>query len=165
MKRYWLPACTLLLACVAHVQPAAAQSQPAAAQSQPACQWLTEGTAATLLGGPATTQSARFLPSGEDSCTFSLVQDQTSSLLEVVLGPSARNPCPPSSPALRGIGNEALLCRPDPTATRTRISSRVRSTYFTVTLTLLGQNAKAISLAKQNDLVERAAEQVAGNLN
>jgi hypothetical protein len=45
------------------------------------------------------------------------------------------------------------------------VSSRVRTLYFTISLTIQGTANPPIPLNKQRDIVERVAEQVAGNLD
>jgi hypothetical protein len=45
------------------------------------------------------------------------------------------------------------------------INSRVRTLYFTISLTIKGTASPTIPLDKQKDIVERSAEQVAGNLD
>jgi hypothetical protein len=137
---------------------------PVAAHAEAPCQWFSEGSASTLLGGPAVALSARFLPSGEGACSFSLRQERTSYLIEIAIGPSVTNACPSGSPLLRGIGNEALACRLAPSATRqiSKVSSRVRSTYFTASLTVDGPSG--LTASKQEEIAHVVAEQVAGNL-
>jgi len=86
--------------------------------------------------------------------------------LEVIVESTPRTTCPPASPKLPGIGNEAVACRlqRSPNETVDMVSSRVRTLYFTVSLKIQGAANPGIPLNKQRDIVERAAEQVAGNL-
>jgi len=133
--------------------------------AQTACKWFTEGSAAALLNGPVTANST-LLPSGEGSCTFSLQKDTTQYSLEISVSNSAHGSCQPESQKLTGIGNEALLCKSSrsPGETVEEVNSRVRTTYFTVSLKIRGPSASAMSPAKQQDLLQQVAEQVAGNL-
>jgi hypothetical protein len=75
-------------------------------------------------------------------------------------------PAPPASQKLLGIGNEAVACRlqRSPNDAVEMVSSRVRRLYFTVSLKIQGAANPGIPPSKQRDIVERAAEQVAGNL-
>ncbi len=137
----------------------------AIANAQPVCRWLTEGSAATLLGGPVTV-SARLLPSGEGSCAFSRQQGTSFYLLEITVANSALAACPPGSQKLSGIGNEAVECKSTRSSGETIdvVSSRVRAVYFTTGLTVRGKNTSAVPTSKQS-VVQQVAEQVAGNLD
>jgi hypothetical protein len=136
------------------------------AHSQSACKWFTDGSAAALLGGPVTV-SAKSLPSGEGSCTYSLQQVTTLYLLEISVANSAHGSCPQGSQKLAGIGNEAFVCRFDrlPHEIVEEVNSRVRNMYFTVSLTIRGTSTSVMSPGKRQDVVQQVAEQVAGNLN
>ena len=78
----------------------------------------------------------------------------------------AADSLPPASQKLLGIGNEAVACRVQrsPNDAIELVNSRVRRLYFTVSLKIQGAANPGIPLSKQRDIVERAAEQVAGNL-
>ena len=134
-------------------------------RAEPVCPWLTQGSAAAMLGGDVSSV-IKLTPAGEGSCAFSLQQGVTTYSLEVVVESTQRTTCPPTSPNLPGIGNEAVACRLQlsPNETVDVVSSRVRTLYFTVSLKIQGTANPGIPLNKQRDIVERAAEQVAGNL-
>ena len=129
------------------------------------CPWLTQGSAVALLGGEVSAV-IKYMPSGEGSCIFSLQQGAAKYSLEIVVESTRRITCPPTSPKLQGIGNEASACRLQrlPNETVDMVSSRVRTLYFITGLTIRGAANPGIPLNKQRDIVERAAEQVAGNL-
>jgi hypothetical protein len=140
----------------------------AQAQEQPTCPWLTAGTAAATLDGPALstvklTGSAEQL---EGNCTFTLTQGVVLSTLEIVVTRTPKPACPSNSPKLTGIGNEATVCRLDrsPTEVRYAIDSRVRDLYLRTSLAIQGASPTSKNTANQQQLLERVAEQVTGNL-
>jgi len=136
-----------------------------ALRAGPVCPWLTQGSAAAMLGGDVFAV-IKLTPAGEGSCVFSFQRGVAMYSLEVVVGSTPRSTCPPASPKLPGIGNEAVACRlqRSPNDAVEVVSSRVRTLYFTVSLKIQGATNPGIPLNKQRDMVERAAEQVAGNL-
>jgi hypothetical protein len=136
-----------------------------ALHAEPVCPWLTQGSAAAMLGGDVASV-IKLTPHGEGSCVFSLQQGAATYSLEVVVESTPRTACPPASQKLLGIGNEAVACRlqRSPNDAIEIVSSRVRRLYFTVSLKIQGAANPGISHNKQRDIVERAAEQVAGNL-
>ncbi len=137
-----------------------------ALQAEPVCPWLTQGSAAALLGGNVSAV-IKLSPAGEGSCVFSLEQGGTTYSLEVIVGSTLRTTCPPASPKVPGMGNEAVSCRLQRSLNETVevVSSRVRAVYFSTNLTIQGTTKPGIPLNQQRDIVERAAEQVAGNLD
>jgi hypothetical protein len=137
-----------------------------ALRAEPVCPWLTQGSAAAMLGGDVSAV-IKLTPPDQGSCAFSRRQGTTTYVLEVVVESTSRTICPPASPKLPGIGNEAVACRlqRSPNEAAEVVSSRVRTLYFTVSLTSRGMANPASPLDKQKDIVERAAEQVAGNLD
>jgi hypothetical protein len=136
-----------------------------ALRAEPVCPWLTQGTAAAMLGGDVSAV-IKLTPPGQGSCVFSLQQGTATYSLEVVVESTPRTTCPPASPKLPGIGNEAVACRlqRSPNETVDMVSSRVRTLYFAVSLKVQGTANPLIPPNKQRDIVERAAEQIAGNL-
>jgi hypothetical protein len=132
----------------------------AAARAQSACPWLTEGTAAAMLGGP-TTATTNILPSSNGTCTFTFHQGASPSSLEITVAPNRPALCPVNSKALPAIGNEALIC----TAGNSDIvTARVRTLYFTIRLTIGSTQSPPVSAAERQTIVQRIAEQVAGSL-
>ena len=136
-----------------------------ALRAEPVCPWLTKGTAAAMLGGDVSAV-IKLTPPEQGSCAFTLQQGTATYSLEVFVENTPHTTCPPASPKLPGIGNEALSCtlHRSPNETAEVISSRVRTLYFTVSLTTKGTATPTSLVSKQKDIVERAAEQVAGNL-
>ncbi len=136
-----------------------------ASRAEPVCPWLTQGSAAAMLGGDVSSV-IKLAPPAEGSCAFSLQQGAAKYSLEVVVESTPRTACPPASQKLLGIGNEAVACRVQrsPNDAIELVSSRVRRLYFTVSLKTQGAANPGIPLSRQRDIVERAAEQVAGNL-
>jgi hypothetical protein len=137
-----------------------------ASRAEPVCPWLTQGSAAAMLGGNVSAVIKLTQPE-HGSCAFTLQQGATTYVLEVVVESTPRTTCPPTSQKLLGIGNEAVACRlqRSPNEAAEVISSRVRMLYFTVSLTTQGSPNPTLPLNKPKDIVERAAEQVAGNLD
>jgi hypothetical protein len=137
-----------------------------ALRAEPVCPWLTQGSAAAMLGGDVSAV-IKLTPPEQGSCAFTLQQEATTYVLEVVIESTPRTTCPPASAKLPGIGNEAVACRlqRSPNEFVDVVSSRVRTLYFTVSLTLRGTTLSPTPLDKQREIVEQAAEQVAGNLD
>ena len=128
------------------------------------CPWLTQGTAAKILGGDVTV-TANVSDSGEGSCKFTREQGSPDSL-EILVSKATLAGCPADSIPLRAIGNEAVMCR---RADRLgegvqMISSRVRDQHFTVTITTRGHEKAAKAQDPQDEPIARIAEQVAGSL-
>src|SRR5271170_907261 len=136
-----------------------------ALRAEPVCPWLTQGSAAAMLGGDVSAV-IKLTPPEQGSCAFLLQRGAATYSLEVVVESTPRTVCPPASPKLLGIGNEAVACRlqRSPNETVDMVSSRVRILYPTVSLKVQGTANPLIPPNKQRDIVERAAEQVAGNL-
>lgn len=134
------------------------------ARGATACPWLTQGSAAALLGGEVTS-AVTATETNEGSCTFSRTRGTTSSL-EVTVQKGTLAGCPESSRKLKAIGNEALLCAIAPSANESgeEVSGRVRDSFFTIVLRVRGPGKAGMSLDAQRVAVEQAAEQVAGNL-
>jgi hypothetical protein len=137
-----------------------------ALRADPVCPWLTQGSAAAMLGGDVSAV-IKLTPPDQGSCAFSRREGTTTYVLEVVVENASHTICPPTSTKLPGIGNEAVACRlqRSPNEAVEVISSRVRTLYFTVSLTSRGPSKPTSPLDNQKDIVERAAEQVAGNLD
>lgn len=140
---------------------------------QTACPWLNTATAAGLLGGPSVlsmtetsdhVNACLFRQSElaeEDSLRIAVtvMTDEKSAVRSITsLNESCRGPALP----LRGIGNDAVLCRDDEgKLLGEEVVGRVRNNVFTVTLRSGTRSTVADDLAEK---AEMAAEQVAGNL-
>jgi hypothetical protein len=81
-----------------------------ALRAEPVCPWLTQGSAAAMLGGNVSAV-VKLTPPEQGSCAFTLQQGATTYVLEVVVESTPRTTCPPASAKLLGIGNEAVACR------------------------------------------------------
>jgi hypothetical protein len=135
------------------------------APAQTTCPWLTQGTAATWLQGPATV-STNLLSANEGTCTFTLHQDNALYTLEITVSATNHPRCPASSKPLTGIGNEAILCAANHSRNQTTdtITSRIRDRYLTVQLTITAKNTNPMPPDQRQAIVQQAAEEVAGNL-
>lgn len=124
------------------------------------CPWLTEGTAATALGGDVTV-TVNKADTDEGSCKFSREPD----FLDIQVSKAALTACPGGSMELKGIGNEATRCNSPGSHGHSSemVSSRVRDLYFTVTLARR-QKSGTKPADPQNDALEQVAEEVAGSL-
>ena len=138
-----------------------AQSVAAAHHS---CAWLTEGSAAGLLGGEVT-PTASLSDTGEGSCKFIRRQEPFDSL-EVTVSKTALPTCPPDSTKLIGVWNPTSMCKilGPRGLTAELISGRVRECYFTLTIDFSKRKMPPQSTEIREDLMAQVADQVAGNL-
>jgi len=127
------------------------------------CPWLTTGSAAMVLGGPATA-AVQVSDTGEGACTFTR-QDSSKSVLKIAVSQKTLESCPADSPKPRGIGNEAALCKARRSSDEVveLVVSRVRNLHFTVSLAIPVDASPGAGLT-QEDAVKQIAEQVAGSL-
>jgi hypothetical protein len=152
----FLLAASSLAAQQAPYSKPAGQNPPSAVSQQPACLWLTQGSAEKYLGGDVSLQlSSPDTP--KRFCRF--VQQQSQESLEIRVSKDALLSCPAASAALRGIGNQASMCKA-PGAHGEMVSGRVRDFFFSVTHS---SRTKKTSTG-QDDALAQIAEQVAGNL-
>lgn len=164
MRALLLPA--LLFACCASLAASQSTAPNAAPQAQPAppaaCPWLTQGSAARVLGGDVSVTVTVTNP-GEGACRFSRGNSPTESL-EILVGAASSTACPENGAALTGIGNEAVRCRLPGAhgAMAEMVSGRVRDVHFA--LILREHKRPPRSSDEQDDPLEQLAEQVAGNL-
>ena len=131
---------------------------------QTICPWLTQGSAATALGGDVSV-TVSVLSTGEGTCKFK-VQHGSLNSLEIMVSKTKLPNCPAESTKLIGIGNEAVRCTFPSSIGETveMVSGRVRDVHMNVTLTTHGENAPATPSARPGDVLEQIAEQVAGYL-
>ena len=161
----WL--CCSLAVLGQYAAPVAPQT-PAAntAQKKPpvVCPWLSQGTAAKMLGGDVSV-TANVSDSGEGDCKFTRDQGPPDTL-EIVMSKAALPGCQGDGVPLRGIGNEAAMCRRAGPRGEVieMISSRVRDQHFTVTINSRGLEKTANAQDAQEEPIARIAEQVAGSL-
>jgi hypothetical protein len=123
---------------------AASVHAQAAAAAHHGCAWLTEGSAASLLGG----------------------RQEPFDSLEVTISKSALPTCPPNSTNLVGVGNPTSMCKISGAhgLTAVLISGRVRDFYFTVSVDYSKRKAPPQTTELRVDLMAQVADQVAGNL-
>jgi hypothetical protein len=115
-----------------------------------ACPWVTEGSAAKVLGGPVHAILNVASPT-QGTCTFAKTtrpQDQ----LKVLVGAGNIPSCPAGSAKVIGVGDQASRCHLPHSAQM--ISGNVRAVDMAITLS--GNQA--------DDALQQIAEQVAGNL-
>jgi hypothetical protein len=136
----------------------AAQNYPAkkAASSAPpssggaTCPWLTEGSAAKVLGGEVHAILNVVSPT-QGTCTF-VKTGRPQEQLKVVVGAGNIPSCPAGSAKVIGVGNQASRCHLPHSAQM--ISGNVRAVDMAITL----------SGNQTEDAIQQIAEQVAGNL-
>jgi hypothetical protein len=118
----------------------------------PACPWLTEGSAANVLGGQVHVILNVASPT-QGTCTFvktARPRDQ----LKVLVGAGNIPSCPAGSAKVIGVGDQASRCHLPHSAQM--ISGSVRTVEMAITL--------SGSSANQTEDIQQIAEQVAGNL-
>ena len=116
----------------------------------PSCPWVTEGSAAKVLGGEVHAILNVASPT-QGTCTFvktSRPQEQ----LKVLVGAGNIPSCPAGSARVIGVGNQASRCHLPHSAQM--ISGNVRAVDMAITL----------SGNQPDDALQQIAEQVAGNL-
>jgi hypothetical protein len=116
----------------------------------PACPWVTEGSAAKVLGGEVHAILNVASPT-QGTCTFvktSRPQEQ----LKVLVGAGKIPSCPAGSAKVIGVGDQASRCHLPHSAQM--ISGNVRAVDMAITL----------SGNQTEDALQQIAEQVAGNL-
>jgi hypothetical protein len=109
----------------------------AAAHAQPnaACPWLTEGTAAKVLGGEVTV-TAQSSGNWDGSCRFTSGMGSSRQKIDIQIGKVNTHPCPQGSTIVSALGNEAMRCQVigpqnEPAAI---IAGRVRDAFFVVSM-------------------------------
>ncbi len=141
---------------------------PAVVRAQQVCPWLTEGTAAALMGGDI--RASVHVSADEGICEFSRSADGDRNgavlgeglHLRIAVGRQQPRECATGEP-LTGIGENSVLCAADVEGKhKLMIRGRVRNTYFLLTLTAM--EASATDMASLRRTLEQVAEEVAGNL-
>jgi hypothetical protein len=147
------------------VLAAAIQAQtPAPSATAKSCPWLTEGSAARVLGAPVSV-SVNVSDAGEGSCMFSLKQG-SGGTIKIEVSKSALLSCGKDGTAMIGVGNEATRCKlpgsSDPNAEL--VNGRVRSMHFNIVVHANGKTGSTSSSDAHDDDLQKTAESVAGNL-
>src|SRR5277367_5104999 len=125
------------------------------------CPWLTSGSGAKALGG-AVLVTVQVSGPGEGFCTFART-DTATATLRIVVQKAATDSCPPGSPKLTGVGNEAVKCvLKRPGNSSEMVVGRVREMHFSLTITR--PSARNAEGKQADSMIEQVAEQVAGNL-
>jgi hypothetical protein len=125
-------------------------SSSPSSSAAPTCPWLTEGSAAEVLGGEVHAILNVASPT-QGTCTFvksARPQDQ----LKVLVGAGNIPSCPAGSAKVIGVGDQASRCHLPHSAQM--ISGNVRTVDMAITL----------SGKQPDDALQQIAEQVAGNL-
>lgn len=137
--------------------------QAHASQAQRTCPWLTQGTAAAVLGAPP--DLTLKLADPEGTCTFTLARGATLSTLQIIVTAKPQPLCASGGERLTGLGNEATFCQVHHAAAYDSVvvTGRVRTLYFSTTLVFRGSHAPA-GPETPRESVQRLAEQVVGNL-
>lgn len=154
--RFILPLLLFVVAGIARAQPA------------PNCPWLSTGSAAIALGGDVTV-TAHSESNWEGACRFERQAASQKRAIDIHISKANGHPCPSVSRKLRALGNEAVECR-RVTANGNHadtIAGRVRDAWFEVTITGVPdvpRELPADSDPNRANMLERIAEQVAGNL-
>jgi hypothetical protein len=132
-------------------------------RSQTTCPWLTQGSASRVLGGDVSAKVS-VSNTGEGSCRF-LREQKSPDTLKILVSKNALASCPTESKELKGIGNQAAMCRAPFAHSKDveMVSGRVRHLHFTVTLTSREQKSPVKLPDVQGDALEQIAEQIAGN--
>jgi hypothetical protein len=126
-----------------------AQNSPPSS-ADPVCPWLTEGSAAKVLGGPVQV-ILNVASATQGTCTF-VKTARPQERLKVLVGAGNIPSCPPGSARVIGVGNQASRCHLPHSAQM--ISGNVRAVDMAITL----------SGNQTEDAIQHIAEQVAGNL-
>jgi hypothetical protein len=126
--------------------PSASPSSSVAAT----CPWVTEGSAAKVLGGEVHVIMS-VANANQGTCTF-VKTGRPQEQLKVLVGAEKIPSCPAGSAKVIGVGDQASRCRLPHSAEM--ISGNVRAVDMAVTL----------SGSQPEDAIQQIAEQVAGNL-
>jgi hypothetical protein len=140
------------------------------AQTPAVCPWLTTGSAESVLGG-AVALAMHVDGNAQGNCRFTRANGIEQKVIEIVIGKADTQPCPHGSTNLTALGNEAVQCKTaNQGKTVNMIAGRVRDIFFVVSITNLPDAATVPDgPAPAHDsfnasILERVAEQVAGNL-
>lgn len=147
---------------------------PGACSAQTKCPWLNEATARGILGGELR-MTVNITPRGDGECKFSRQQGSAVFQLRISVSrmsniakqfPTYLALCPPNSPSLHAIGNEAVTC-----TTETKggeygesVVSRVRDAALFVIVSSTIPDDQQLTKQMRRDKANLVAEQVVGNL-
>ena len=142
-----------------------------AAQTPAVCPWISTGTAASVLGGPVAL-SAHVQDNWQGVCRFTRQSGGEKEALEITIDKKDTHVCPPGSPKLVAIGNEAVQCNSKNAQGSfvDLISGRMRNVYFVISINSVTPASTVPSAtlhphdSYSASAFERVAEQVVGNL-
>lgn len=147
---------------------------PTVVHGQTKCPWMNEATARGILGGPVAL-AVDLNDHGDGVCDFSRQHGTAIRHLRISVFsmtdiskefPSYLAQCPPKSPALRAIGNEAVFCTTQGTGVphAEKVVGRVRAQAFVVDVSSTVQDDPSMPQEMRRDKANLAAELVAGIL-
>ncbi len=147
-------------------------SSPALCRAQAVCPWINAVTAVDAPSG--TFVPADQITVSKNECRFDYQEDGVAYELRVIVQETENSSkdlemkqagCTSKTTALKGLGNEAVMCGADKRSSRgEQVIGRVRDKLFVVDVSVKagrGSNAEAKSLG---DMATMIANQVAGNL-
>ena len=184
-RRTFLLNLAILPAAVYSAQSTHAQNPPAQStypQTPPSstipahtkCPWINEATARGILGG-LVTLTVTVNDQGAGACDYSRQQAAAVRHLRISVDnmtdvpkqfPAYLAQCPPKSPPLRAIGNEAVFCtiQANPDKYAEKVVSRVRAQAFVVSVSSSISDDPSMTQEMRRDKANLIAEQVAGIL-
>jgi len=147
---------------------------PTVCHAQTKCRWMNEATAGGILGGPVTL-TVNVNDQGDGVCDFSRQQGGAIRHLHISVFsmtdvakefPTYLSQCPPKSAALRAIGNEAVFCTSQGSATphAEKVIGRVRAQAFVVDVSSTVKDDASMAQEMRREKANLAAELVAGIL-
>ena len=147
---------------------------PTICHGEAKCPWMNEATAGGILGGAVIT-SASITAHGDGLCEFTRQQGTILRQLRISVSimtdipkqfPAFLAQCPPKSPHLEAVGNEAVTCSMDSKAElyAEHVVGRVREKAFAVSVSSSVWNDPAMTSQMRRAKANLAAEQVAGIL-
>jgi hypothetical protein len=147
---------------------------PTVSHAQTICPWINEATARGILGGPVAV-AVKISEPGNGVCEFSRQQGGVLRELTISVNamtdvpkqfPSYLSQCPPKSPPLRAIGNEAVMCSVQIHGNlyAEKVVGRVREQAFIVSLGSDLKDDPSLAPEMRREKANLVAEMVAGNL-
>ena len=137
------------------------------AQTAANCPWLAPGSAAIALGGDVTV-TALSENNWQGACHFERQTTGVRRTIDIRVSDANSHSCPTGSTELPALGNEAVQCsRAENGEHVDTIAGRVRNAWFEVSITGVPYAARVLPSGGEPNrasLLERLAEQVAGNL-
>jgi hypothetical protein len=147
---------------------------PIVCSAQTKCPWLNEATARGILGGEVI-MTVDITPRGDGVCKFSRQQGDDVFQLRISVEKMTDvvkqfatylAQCPPKSPALHAVGNDAVTCSTEGSGGQfgESVISRVRGAAFMVSVSSTKSGNPQMTKQMRRDKANVVAEQVAGIL-